>query len=78
MTARTDTVRTIREAEDSAIVDIQQGGETKVLAARGKLSGFKAAYAHISPVEGGILIDPEGAAALGVGKGDTITHIARW
>lgn len=78
MTARTDTVRSIREAEDSVIADVRQGGETKVLAAHGRLSDFKAAYAHISPVEGGILIDPEGAAALGVGKGDTITHVARW
>lgn len=78
MTARTDTVRSICEAQDSKIVDIQQGGESKVLAAHGRLSSFKAAYAHISPAEGGVLIDPEGAKALGVGKGDTITHVARW
>ena len=78
MTARTDMVRSICEAQDSMIVDIQQGGETKVLAAHGRLSGFKAAYAHISPVGGGVLIDLEGAKALGVGKGDTITHVARW
>lgn len=78
MTARTDKVRSIREAQDSAIVDIRPGGETKVLAAHGRLPDFKAAYAHVSLVEGGILIDPEGAAALGVGKGDTITHVPRW
>ena len=78
MTARTDTVRSIREAQDSQIVAVRAGGETKVLATHGRLAGFVAAYAHIDQVAGGIVIDPEGAAALGVGKGDTITHVARW
>ena len=78
MTARTDQIRSIREAMDSEIVEIREGGETKVLAARGKLAAFKAAYAHIDTVEGGIAIDPEGAALLGVGVGDTVTHVARW
>lgn len=78
MTARTDTVRSIREAQDSQIVDVRPGGETKVLATHGRLAGFVAAYAHIDQVAGGIVIDPEGATALGVGKGDTITHVARW
>ena len=78
MTARTDTVRSIREAQDSQIVEVRAGGETKVLATHGHLAGFVAAYAHVDQVAGGIVIDPEGAAALGVGKGDTITHVARW
>jgi arginine N-succinyltransferase len=78
MTAHTDKVRSIREAQDCVIVDVQPGGDTKVLAAHGRLAGFKASYAHISTVEGGIVIDPAGAAALGVGAGDTVTHVARW
>ncbi len=78
MTARTDTVRSIREAQDSQIVGVRAGGETKVLATHGRLSGFKAAYAHIDQVDGGIVIDPEGAAALGVTTGDTINQVARW
>ena len=78
MTARTDAVRSIREAQDSQIVEVRAGGETKVLATYGRLDGFVSAYAHVDQVEGGIVIDPEGAAALGVGKGDTITHVARW
>lgn len=78
MTARTDQIRSIREATDSEIVEIREGGETKVLIARGRLAEFRAAYAHIDAVEGGIAIDPEGAALLGVGVGDSVTHVARW
>lgn len=78
MTARTDTIRSIREAQDSVIVDIKAGGETKVLAARGRLADFVAAYAHIDVVEGGIVMDPEGAVALGVTKGESVTHVSRW
>jgi arginine N-succinyltransferase len=78
MTARTDHVRTIREARDSTIVQVRDVGTEKVLAARGKLGEFVAAYAHIEPAEGGIAIDEVGAVLLGVGVGDTISHIARW
>jgi arginine N-succinyltransferase len=78
MTARTDQVRTIREAETSTIVAVRDVGSDKVLAARGHLTDFVAAYAHIERAEGGIAIDEAGAVLLGVGVGDTIAHIARW
>ena len=78
MTARTDQVRTIREAEESVIVAVRDVGSDKVLAARGNLTDFVAAYAHIERADGGIVIDEAGAVLLGVGVGDTIAHIARW
>ena len=78
MTARTDNVRTIREAADSRIVEVRDVGTEKVLAARGRLDEFVAAYAHIEQVADGIAIDEAGAVLLGVGVGDTIAHIARW
>jgi arginine N-succinyltransferase len=78
MTARTDNVRSIREAQESPIIAVREGGATKVLAAHGKLAAFTATYAHIDMVDGGIVIDEAAAASLGVGKGDTITHVARW
>ncbi|HVR92086.1 MAG TPA: arginine N-succinyltransferase [Novosphingobium sp.] len=83
MTARTDNVRTIREALESRIVEVrdailQKGGAEKVLAARGRLGDFVAAYAHVEQVDGGIAIDEAGAVLLGVGVGDTVSHIARW
>jgi len=78
MTARTDAIRTIREAQQSKIVEVRDVGTEKVLAAHGKLGDFVAAYAHVQAVEGGIAIDEAGAVVLGVGVGDTVTHIARW
>jgi arginine N-succinyltransferase len=78
MTARTDHVRTIREAKESQIIDIADGGETKILGACGTLADFRAAYAYVDQVEGGIVIDPAGAAQLGVAVGDHITHVDRW
>jgi arginine N-succinyltransferase len=78
MTARTDQVRTIREAEDSQIVEVRDVGAEKVLAARGHLNDFVATYARIEKVDGGIAIDEKGAVLLGVDAGDTISYIARW
>jgi arginine N-succinyltransferase len=78
MTARTENIRSIREALDSEIVEIRENEETKVLAAHGTLAGFVTAYAHIAVMDGGVAIDPKGAALLGVSVGDTITHVARW
>ncbi len=81
LTARTDTVRTIREAQDSVITAIGQGdGETaeKVLASCGNLGDFRSCFAWIERTDGGLLLDEEAAALLNVGIGDSITHIARW
>jgi arginine N-succinyltransferase len=78
MTARTDQIRTIREAVESEIVGIAEGGETKILGSCGRLGDFRAAYAFIDRVDGGILIDPAGAALLGVSVGDRIAHVDRW
>jgi arginine N-succinyltransferase len=78
MTARTDNIRSVKEAIDSQIVGIEDGGETKVLASRGRLASFVCAYAQISHVDGGILIDNKGAALLGLKIGDNIAHVNRW
>lgn len=83
MTARTDQIRSIKEAADSLIVAIDpmlgdhKRGE-KDLVAHGALDGFVATYGWLEKRDGGIAIDPDGARLLGVGEGDTITHVARW
>ena len=79
MTVRTDSIRSIQEATDSkvvALIDAQAGD--KVLAARGQMSNFRAAYGWIEAREGGVALDRECATLLGVREGDSITHIARW
>ena len=78
MTARTDNIHSVKNAVDSKIVGIDDGGETKVLASCGRLVNFACAYAHIRSVDGGILIDSNAAALLGVSVGDSISHVDRW
>jgi arginine/ornithine N-succinyltransferase beta subunit len=41
------------------------------------LSQFRAAFAWIEPRDGGIALDVASAKLLGIGEGDSITHVAR-
>ena len=83
MTARTDQIRSIREAKDSVIVEVSDalgehiGGE-KMLVSSGRMEGFKTAYGWVEMRDGGVAIDPRSSRALGVDIGDSITHVARW
>ncbi len=83
MTARTDQIRSIREAKESAIVEISDAlgdhkkGE-KMLVSSGRMASFKTAYGWVELREGGIAIDPVSAKALRVDVGSSITHVARW
>lgn len=82
MTARTDQIRSIREAKDSAIVEINSelgehiGGE-KMLVSAGRMEGFKTCYGWIAARDGGIAMDKACASALSVSAGDIVTHVAR-
>jgi arginine N-succinyltransferase len=78
MTVRTDSIHTVKNAVDSKIVALGDGFEDKVLASHGTLGGFRAAYGWIEQRDGGIALDSAGAALLGVGVGDVISHIARF
>jgi len=78
MTARTDKVRSIAEAVTSKVVAVDDGGGERALAAAGHLSNFRCAFAQLSTAGGGVVIDRAGAAALGIGEGDDITHIGRF
>jgi arginine N-succinyltransferase len=83
MTVRTDAIKSVREAEDSIILGLADtigdhvGGE-KILAATGSLAEYRAAYAWIERGAGGVKIDAPSAKLLGLGVGDTLTHVARW
>ncbi|MHA6723722.1 arginine N-succinyltransferase [Sphingomonas sp. RS2018] len=72
MTARTDRVRTIMEARDMSIARVALGGEPSLLAT-GRLSGFRATLGDV----GDGSVDAATSAALQVGEGDTVTHVAR-
>lgn len=82
MTARTDQIRSVREAKDVAITDISdsvgehKSGEKK-LVTLGRLHSFKAAYGWIDDRGDDVVIDAECARTLGVSAGDQITYVER-
>ena len=83
MTARTDQIRSVREARDSriAVLDDRLGENregTKCLVSTGRLASFRTAYGWIKPHDDGIALDPDCAKVLGVEPGETVTHVARW
>jgi arginine N-succinyltransferase len=83
MTARTDQIRSVREAQDVEVVEIsaqlgeQLGGDKKLITV-GRLHDFKAAYGWTQQRDGGLALDEMSAATLGLSVGDAITHVARW
>jgi len=78
VTARTDDIRTLREAREEKIAEIGEGGTLKVLAASGRLKDFRASCASIRKLpKKGILIDRAAAELLEVEVGDTVLTVAK-
>lgn len=83
MTARTDHIRSVREAKDATISEISdrlgdhKEGE-KVLLTCGRLEQFVAAYGWITETGDDIVIDNVSAEALKLSVGDEVTHVPRW
>jgi len=78
VTARTDDIRSLREAREEKIAEIGEGGTIKVLAASGRLKDFRASCASIRKLpKKGILIDPAAAELLEVEVGDTVLTVAK-
>ncbi len=78
VTAATDSIRTIREAERFTIREIADGGPIKMLLATGRLAQFKSSCASVQKLPGkGLRIDPQAAELLGVGEGDEVIAVAR-
>lgn len=76
MTARTDQVRTIREAQTAPLVGIAPEGVDSIIAT-GTLADFRVTLGKCAESEGGATIDATAAATLGIGEGAEICHIAR-
>ena len=76
MTARTDLVRTVREARAATVTEVAAGGESAMLAA-GRLADFRACFGKVTSSEDGVIIDPAAASVLGVSVGDEVLHVAR-
>ena len=83
MTVRTDQIRSVREAQDSAVIAIDPAlgdglaGEKRLVSV-GRLAEFRCAYGWVAERDDSVALDPVCAAALRVEPGDTVTHVARW
>lgn len=82
MTARTDQIKSIRDAEDVTITGVSDAvGEhksgDKKLITLGRLHAFKAAYGWIDDSNGDVVIDADIARALDISAGDQITYVER-
>ena len=82
MTARTDQIRSIRDATDATIDSISDSvgehktGEKKLITL-GRLHAFKAAHGWIDDRGGNVIIDAESARALDISTGAEITYVER-
>ena len=77
MAASTDAVRTVRDAAPATVVAADSDAGESGLASTGRLEDFRCARARVEPRDGGIALDAEGAAALGVGAGDEVLYVGR-
>jgi arginine N-succinyltransferase len=82
MTARTDQIRSIREAKDVTITEIspsagEQNIQQKKLLTIGRLHTFKAAYGWIDDRGDDVIVDAESAQALNISVGDQVTYVER-
>ncbi|MCC2979923.1 arginine N-succinyltransferase [Sphingomonas sp. IC4-52] len=77
MTARIDSVRSIREAREARIVAIDRDGGTEALVAQGRLSDFRCAFGNVREVGSEVVIDPDCAAAIQAREDSRVLHVAR-
>ena len=78
MTARTDAVRSIRDAREAQVVVIDGDPGEQALVASGTLADFRCAYGEVREGGDGVILATPCATALGVAEQATISYIARW
>jgi arginine N-succinyltransferase len=77
MTARTDQVRSVREAATSRVIAIDDDGGQPTLVAAGRLGEFRCAYGTVRVAGDGVVLDTATAALLGVTVDDEVIHVGR-
>ncbi len=76
--ARTDAIRSVREATEESVQEIGDGGRTKMLLSTGRLNDFRSCMATVKKLpRKGLCIDREAAELLEVGIGDRVLAVAR-
>ena len=77
VTAPTDQIRTVRDAQSYPVAEIGEGGSQRVLLAAGRLNDFRACCGTVKQVDGGVSIDRDTAELLEVEVGDTVLTVSR-
>lgn len=77
MTARTDSVASIRDAATATVTGTSLEKGEKALLATGQLAAFRCCYGAREITSGGVAIDSRSAELLNVGEGGTVWSIGR-
>jgi arginine N-succinyltransferase len=77
MTARTDEVRSIRDAKAAPLVRSDLAEGERAILACGRLGEFRSCYGLRASQGDGLAIDPASAEVLGVSEGDTVWSVSR-
>jgi arginine N-succinyltransferase len=77
MTARTDNVRSVRDARAAPIVAIDREGGAEALVAYGALGDFRCTLGKTREVGDAVVIDPASAKAIGAQEDSIVTFMAR-
>ncbi|HVI97928.1 MAG TPA: arginine N-succinyltransferase [Sphingomonas sp.] len=78
MTARTDKVKTIRDARDATVLTCDKDGGKPALVAVGQLAEFRCAYGVVREQDRGrVVLDSDCAGALSVREDDAICYVGR-
>lgn len=77
MIARTDQVRSIRDAVSARVTAIGAGAGDAALIATGRLSDFRCAYGRLRTTPEGVTIDPDCATSIGAAIDSQIISVGR-
>jgi arginine N-succinyltransferase len=78
VTARTDKIKTLVEAEWLRVAGTNGGGENTMMLATGVMHDFVACYSHATRNDNGeLVIDAEALEMLGIGVGDRVLAVTR-
>lgn len=77
MAAATGSIRTVRDASEVMLVATDLASGEAGLIAAGRLETFRCVRAKVEHRDGGIAIDADAAAMLGVAAGDEVLHVGR-
>ncbi|HEU0044998.1 arginine N-succinyltransferase [Sphingomonas sp.] len=77
MTARTDRVRSVAEAQVATVAATDAAGGEESLIATGRLSDFRCAFGTVHAFPGGVAVQDACASALRLTAGDSIHHVPR-